>query len=745
MSFILLGLGRSSISTSGLTNELKDLGYDLKVVNSGYDVIREAVLNRPAAIILHVGLVDCDVIRTSMWLTSNKGTSEIPQFLVQRDNKNATYEDWKFNGATDTLCNFKGRFTQDSGVEGIASAIKAYADAGGFSVPDSELGAEPPSKEVIQKDLVEVFESQYIKSRLLLQLLQVNRNINEMDYFAKVLMEHVASMFECELVSFLWKGEDVTEYDLITAPIELGMFEALRRVNQATVRESGWGGDGPTDLITWGRQHISNGGEEMDAKAFASLIEKVDIVFRGDHRGTLILVSKHGSPGLWDSELVTDFKNHLGPVFSNFVMYQDLELNLLRDDRIFQSIGELAGVSTLELENFRSFLLQSLLILLDLYSTNKGAIVIIGSDGCPAETLTLGESEDYFLFQTSGGESIIDRAVKEPRLYAYAHEASSEKDIEQLDDQDVENIVIAPLNCGYDFFGLVILANIRPFNMDKERKSITTFAKLVSNHIHNKNLSDEYIDKKSIEEQLTLAREIQMGLLPPGEMQNKAYDIYAKSVPAKQVGGDFFDYYPIDEEWLGLSIADISGKGIPASLLMSMTKTLFQSLFETHRHPADVLSKANNILVKQFFSDKFVTALFGLLIPGRLVLASGGHHPLIVYRAAEDSFEEIDPDGIALGIIEDAIFEVAEVEIKPGDVGVFFTDGLCESANSAREQFGYKRIEEIVRAKSKDGAKALVDALFAALEEHTEGMPAFDDTTVIVIVAKSEDGYAEDG
>jgi sigma-B regulation protein RsbU (phosphoserine phosphatase) len=177
---------------------------------------------------------------------------------------------------------------------------------------------------------------------------------------------------------------------------------------------------------------------------------------------------------------------------------------------------------------------------------------------------------------------------------------------------------------------------------------------------------------------------------------------------------------------------------------MSMTKTLFHSLFEAHRHPADVLAKANNILVKQFFSDKFVTALFGLLIPGRLVLASGGHHPLIIYRAAEDRFEKIDPDGIALGIIEDAVFEIAEVEINPGDVAVFFTDGLCESSHAEHEQFGYTRIEETMRAKSKEGAQALVNALFAALEEHTEGMPAFDDTTVIAIVAKSENGHAED-
>lgn len=229
-----------------------------------------------------------------------------------------------------------------------------------------------------------------------------------------------------------------------------------------------------------------------------------------------------------------------------------------------------------------------------------------------------------------------------------------------------------------------------------------------------------------------------MGLLPDGEIANRAFDIFARSLPAKQVGGDFFDYYPIDDEWLGLSIADISGKGIPASLLMSMTKSVFQSLFEAESHPPVILAKANTILSKQFFSDKFVTAIFGMLVPRRLVFSSGGHHPVIVYRKAADRFEKIDPEGIALGIIEDAEFEVAEVEFDPGDVAIFFTDGLCEANNSDGEQFGYGRIEEVVRKKADYGAKEVVEGLFTALEEHTAGMPAFDDTTIIIVIAKED-------
>jgi serine phosphatase RsbU (regulator of sigma subunit) len=738
MSKVLLGLVNGCELATELVEALKGLGYETHVVYSGYDVIRDAVRLKPSAVVLHSSLEDCDILKTSVWLNRNKVTSQIPQFLISTLNEDDTFEKWKLNGAAETVCNFKARFSPDDGAEAIAQGLKKFEEANGLSPSsDGEPSSEPPSQGAIQADLVEAFESHYIKSRLLLRLLQINRNINEVDYFSKILMEQVAGLFECELISFLWKGECVTEYDLITGPVELGMFEALRRLNQGIVRESGWGGEGPTDLITWGRQFLADSGEEVDPDILAARSVKIDITFKEALRGTLTLATANPSPDFWDTELVVDFKNHLAPIFSNFIMYQDLEMNLSRDDRIFQAIGELAGISTLELESFRSFLLQSLLILLDLYSTNRGAIVMVGENQLPDETVALGESEEFFTSLTSGGESIIDRVLKEPGLYAFGREVSEEDGIEQLDEDTLENLVVAPLECTENLFGIVLLANIHPFNTGKEKKSVMTFAKLISNHIYNKTLSDEYVDKKSIEEQLTLAREIQMGLLPDGEMNNKAFDIFAKSIPAKQVGGDFFDYYPIDEEWLGVSIADISGKGIPASLLMSMTKSVFQSLFEAERHPSEILTKANNILAKQFFSDKFVTALFGLFVPNRLVLASGGHHPLIVYRTSEDRFEKIDPDGIALGIMENAEFEVAEVEFEPGDVAVFFTDGLCESSNSENEQFGYERIEQVVRAKALNGAEAIVEGLFEALEEHTAGMPAFDDTTVMVAVAKS--------
>ncbi len=740
MTSILLGFEQECKLAQDLNEELRKLGYETILVYSGYDVIKAAVTQKPAAILLHSNLKDYDVLRTSVWLSKDNATNEIPQFLISNDGNGQPHHFWEVNKAAETACCFSGITDAEKGVEGIIEVLQKFAESSGLcSGPNGQSPVTAPTAEQVDTELVEAFETHFIKSRLLLQLLQINRNINEVDYFAKILMEQVARLFECRLVSFLWKGDLVTEYDLITAPLNMGKFEALRQWNHKAVSDAGWGNDGPTDIITWGRDFLVDAEDEYTIDDLSKEYVKVDIVFRNQQRGRLILAEAGDKTEITDTYLIADFKRHLAPIFSNFIMYQDLEMHLIRDDRIFQSIGELAGVSTLELENFRSFMLQSLLILLDLYSTNKGAIISVNSSGEINDVATLGESEEYFTKLTSNGRSIFERALEDNCFRMYSKEPSSDDEIELIDGDKVDNVVVAPLGCSERFFGVAMLTNIRPFNTGKEKKSIDTFAKLISNHIYNKNLSDEFIEKKSIEEQLHLAREIQMGLLPDGEASNKSFDIYARSTPAKQVGGDFFDYYPIDEDMLGISIADISGKGIPASLLMSMTKSVFQSLFESEKQPAMLLSRANNILARQFFNDKFVTALFCLVTAQRMVFASGGHHPILVYRAEDDVFEKYDPDGIALGILEDPVFETAIIDFQPGDVAILFTDGLCEASNAEHDQFGYERIEAVVREKAKSGAREVVDRLFEALEEHTSGLPAFDDTTIIVLIARETD------
>ncbi len=737
MSIVILGFPPDYEAGRHIARELERLGFEPRPVPTGYDVIRESLEHRPAAILLQSGLADFDVLKTAVWLRHNKRTSGIPLFLVNRAASNGVRDKSAMSGLSDQVCSFNNSFSSEDEVEAIAAALKHYDEKFGLHmVVTDEEPVEIPSREKVVSDLAEAFEAKYIKSRLMLRLFQVSRNIDEIDYFVKTLLTRISNIFDCEMVSFLWKGATLTEYNLVTSPLNANIYDAHRYSNDGIISSEHSRATGSMDIITWGRQFIVPGNAELSEEEFKSISISVDIKFRHVLRGRLTLTSAKAVMQEWDKEMLEDFQNQLGLIFSNFIMYHDLEHSLSRDNKIFQSIGELAGITTLEIGSFRSFILQALLILLDLYSTTCGAIILLSEDRVD-DVYALGESENFFRSLSAGGESVVGLTVKQPEIRAFTSKATHESSDAKLDNDTIDNLVAVPLMCNDMFLGVLLLTNTNPFFSAKETRFISIFAKQIANQIYNqRTYSTEHNEKRSLEEQLNVARDIQRGLLPKGRMSHKYFDFYARSDPAKEVGGDFFDYYPLNDDWLGVAIADISGKGMPASLLMSVSMTIFRSIFENDQRPGQFLHKANDILAKEFFPDKFVTALFGMFGPGTLKLASGGHHPAIVYRTSEDRFEHFEPEGMALGIVDGCDFAEMEIGFKPGDVVVLFTDGLCEAADSEKEQFGYKGIEKVMREKAGSSPEEIVSALFEAVAAHAKGMPAYDDTTIVAAVAK---------
>ncbi len=746
MSVILLGIEPNSKSAAQLAEELAKFGFDAQLAFSGYEVIRKALEMKPGAIILENGIQDCDILKTAVWLKKDSRTSLIPQFLIQKPKADGDPKRERLKSLADKVCNFVESFPPGKSIADIAKAIKENEESLGLRPsPEVSPPADVPTKAAILNDLAEAFEERFVTSRLMLRLFRVSKNIEEVDYFTKSLLMQVATIFDCEIVSFIWKSTYVTEYNLISSPVDMGLFEALRRRNQQLLVDARWGVESLKDLITWGRKHLYSENGDVDDDVFDSKCVSVDIRFRNVLRGRLTLASSKADPEYWDREVLENFHNQLTLIFSNFIMYHDLETKLSRDGRIFQSINELAGISNLTLGGLRSYLMQVLLILLDLCGTTSGAIILCDDEGNPEEISSIGESDELFLSLNSDGKSVIEIALEGTATHIFGEGIVGDEKTLSLDSYDMKNLVAVPLQCWDSLNGVILLGNIEPIYSVKEIKFLGIFAKQISNQIFSyKTYSSEHLERQSLEDQLNVARDIQVGLLPKGEMQHKGFDFYGRSDPAKEVGGDFFDYYPLSKDWIGVTVADVSGKGMPAALLMSAAMTTFRSIFEDDCEPEIFLSKVNSILAKEFFSDKFLTALIGVFAPGRLKVASGGHHPALVYRVSEDRFEYIDPDGIALGILDDADFEGIEVKFEPGDIIVFFTDGLCEAKNRLNEQFGYPGIESVIRANTDACAKEIVGALFKAAEEHAQGMPAYDDTTIVVAVAQEvteEDTY----
>lgn len=238
----------------------------------------------------------------------------------------------------------------------------------------------------------------------------------------------------------------------------------------------------------------------------------------------------------------------------------------------------------------------------------------------------------------------------------------------------------------------------------------------------------ERLEKERLRKEVSEARRIQLGLFPREAPAVPGFTVNGLCVPCQEVGGDWYDYIPLHDGRLAVVLADVSGKGLGAAMLMSSTRTVLRLVAETGLPPAEALSRVNSILLKDFPRSSFVTMVYALLYPDRrsIVFASAGHpYPLLI-GAGGARFLETDA-GLPLGIVETSFAERA-VEMDEGDRLVFYSDGVTESMDGSARQYGESRLCAHLADPS-----ATAETLLADIRGHASGQPAFDDITVVTI------------
>ncbi|MDF1666841.1 MAG: SpoIIE family protein phosphatase, partial [Planctomycetota bacterium] len=246
-------------------------------------------------------------------------------------------------------------------------------------------------------------------------------------------------------------------------------------------------------------------------------------------------------------------------------------------------------------------------------------------------------------------------------------------------------------------------------------------------------------DRKAIERELSIANEIQNKLLPDRIPQIPGFDINRFYESAKEVGGDYYDFLVIDQRHLGIVVADVSGKGIPGSMVMTMVRSLLRLASVRNFSPADTFKKVNRILAKDIRRGMFVTAIYMVLdiVDKKLKVASAGHNPLVVYRADSGKVELVKPKGIALGFDKGPIFDShireVEIELRPGDRITAFTDGVNEAMDKNEEEFGDERFYELVRQTAQLNSEEFIDKIIAAIAQHRGDFEQSDDITLATL------------
>lgn len=271
--------------------------------------------------------------------------------------------------------------------------------------------------------------------------------------------------------------------------------------------------------------------------------------------------------------------------------------------------------------------------------------------------------------------------------------------------------------------------------------SLAYMQKSLSTYVNE--LKETTASKERIESELSIARDIQMGMLPkifPPYPDRNDVDLHAILKPAKEVGGDLYDFY-MDGNRLYFLIGDVSGKGVPASLFMAITRSLFRTLSHQVLSPAKIVTEMNNSISDNNESNMFVTLIVGILDleTGMMKLCNAGHNPpILIHPDKHVSFLEF-PTQIFVGVIEDFTYTDSEITLEKGSKLFLYTDGITEAENTEKELYGDDKLLEVLSANTSSNVRTTVDVIVSSIADHVKEAEASDDLTILLIQYEPEE------
>lgn len=294
---------------------------------------------------------------------------------------------------------------------------------------------------------------------------------------------------------------------------------------------------------------------------------------------------------------------------------------------------------------------------------------------------------------------------------------------------DMDNIRSAMNNGAFDFA-------TKPIDMDDLSQTIE---KAIEQIKFIKESQCEHKQLESIKSDLAVAGEIQQAILPqkfpPFPNISDRLDIFASMTPAKEVGGDFYDFFMIDDEHLGFVIADVSGKGVPASLFMAVSRTMLRATGMRGLPTHECLNIVNRLLAGESLDSMFVTLFYGIINieTGEIDYTNAGHNPPYILHNDGTAEELPRSKNFIVGVFDDFVFRNDQMKLENGDTLVMYTDGVTEAFNEAKEQFGESRLEDTLKKVCGKTCKDMNDVLISDLKAFAGNEPQSDDITTLLI------------
>ena len=324
----------------------------------------------------------------------------------------------------------------------------------------------------------------------------------------------------------------------------------------------------------------------------------------------------------------------------------------------------------------------------------------------------------------SGQAVLVPDVSKDPRYIEANPETRSE--------------LAVPLTYKGKVIGVLDLEHTRRgFFTDEHQRTMTTLAAQIAIALENARLYEEIErQERRLERDLALARELQVRLLPQASPRLAHLDVAAKFVPARAIGGDLYDFIPYSLSRLGIAIGDVSGKGAPAAIYAALVSGILRSHAPIEPSPAEMLSAVNLSLAERRIEAQFVSIIYAVWDDQHRTLTvanSGLPRPIYVHGGKN---EVIEATGLPLGLFDEADYDEFTFRMKPGDMFVFFSDGILDARNRQGQLFGRRGVERVIAECTAQSAECVVNSLFQAVAEHAAGVETFDDQTVVAIHVK---------
>ena len=303
-----------------------------------------------------------------------------------------------------------------------------------------------------------------------------------------------------------------------------------------------------------------------------------------------------------------------------------------------------------------------------------------------------------------------------------------------------ETYVAVPLHYREEQLGVLALANREEGKTFSKADFdvIKSVADQAAYSLQHAQIYTQLTEKKKLDHDIAVAREIQRILLPSSAPTVEGFNCAALNIPAQQVSGDYFDFIQVDANRWGISVADVSGKGIPASLIMAMCRSVLRSKAGGNLSPAQVLREVNRLLYPDIREDMFITMIYLIVEPaGRIILARAGHEAAFLCRDHFKHIDVIDAPGMALGIdagdVFDEVIKDVTVELSPLDTVVVYTDGINEALDEQGNEFGQEQLKAVLQEAGPQSVDFLVKTIVDRVQNFSKGHPQNDDITLAAV------------